>query len=679
MCWRGVCRVATPSAPRRGGVASVADVTARPDSPASSASPESTGATSAPPESGGRLGLLAAVALAAAGALLIGLAPLVGVADGAEPAFTSWPWLLVLAALPPALAALSLRAGKRGLAAGLLITPAVLAPGRLVLDAQLVVGAVDVARPELLKPTTLDPLPPAPGTWMLLAAHVLTGLAGAVAAATAGDRGSAAPAFGSEEPLGPDSAERAQRSGARRQGLLALVLCAAFTAGVGSLMTQLASDDPYLVPHAAVDSSVLVLVGSVLFAIGIPSAGGLAVSSADPEFARGGLLGLALAMGAYAVPSLAAATFVPTLHYGSGAVYCLLAALALAALAAPAGRVPQVDEHDLNLPAGARLSTTAGALAVLAGGLGAAGAASPVLQVSELFLSNPATYPARMLWPAGVVVLVLGAALLWRPVAPRVRPALVVAWAALPLATAGVLDSVFTSLQVPGTFALPGTWLASAGALLGALAAVVAAVAGAIERDDVDLTERTWRPLGLAPAALVVLLALGAFSLPAVTAPEYVEPGLFRGFSTASWGEVIALAAVVGAAVLVPRSRPARAAGLLAGAALVLLVRALEFPLTQGRVPGSAPGPAVWCSAGGIVVALLGAVVLALRGERAPVVSSGGDPAVEPPSDWSPSAESSSARSASSPGESAGSETARSETAGSEPDQSAPSGWSGQL
>lgn len=650
---------ATPSSPRRGWVASVADVTARPDSPASSATPESTGTTSAPPENGGRIGLLAAIALAAAGALLFGLAPAVGVADGAQPAFTSWPWLLVPAALPPALAAWSLRAGKRGLAAGLLIAPAVLAPGRLVLDAQLVVGAVDVARPELLKPTTLDPLPPATGTWMLLAAHALIGLAGAVAAVTAGDRGSAAPSFGSDEPLGPDSAERAQRSGARRQGLLALVLCAAFAAGVGAMMTQLASDDPYLVPHAAVDSSLLVLIGSALFAIGIPSAGGLAVSSADPEFARGGLLGLALAVGAYVLPSLAAATFVPTLHYGAGAVYGLIAALVLAALAAPAGRTPQVDEHDLSLPAGARLSTTTGVLAVLAGGLGLAGAASPVLQVSELFLSNPATYPARMLWPAGGALVVVGAAVLWRPIAPWARPALAVAWAGLPLATAGVLDSVFTSLQMPGTFALSGTWLASAGALVGALAAVIAAVTGAVERDDVDLTERSWWPLGLAPAALVVLLALGAFSLPAVTAPDYVEPGLFTGFSTASWGEVIALVAIAGAAVLVPRSRPSRAAGLLVGAALVLLVRALEFPLTQERVPGSAPGPALWCAAGGAAVALLGAVVLALRGERAPVISSAG-----------PSPE---------PAEPAAEESSPSASTGPEAGHPGNSGWSGQL
>lgn len=599
-------------------------MTARPDSPASSASPESTGTTSAPPDTSGRAGLLAAIAVAGAGALLAGLAPAVGVVEGAEPAFTSWPWLLALAALPPALAALFLRTGRPGVAAAVLITPAVLVPGRLVLDAQLVVGAVDLARPELLKPTTLDPLPPATGTWLLLAAHVLAGLAGALAAATSGDRGSAAPAFGSG---GAEAAEHAQSSGARRQGLLALVLCAAFAAGVGALMTQLVSSDPYLVPHAAVDSPLVVLVGSVLFAIGVPAAGGLAVSSADPEFARGGLIGLAAAVAGHALPPLVAATAAPSLDYGSGAVYGLLAALVLAGLAVPAGRNPQVTEQDLNLPAGARLSTTSGALAVLAGVLGLAGAATPVLQVSELFLGNPATYPARMLWPAGAVLLVLGAAVLWRPIAPRVRPALAVGWAALPLATAAVLDSVFSSLQIPGTFALPGAWLASAGAIVGALAAVIAAVAGAVERDDVDLTERTWRPAALAPAGLALLLALGAFGTPVVTAPDYTEPGILHGFTTASWGAVIALVAIAGAAVLVPRSRPSRGAGLLGGAALVLLVRALEFPLTRERVAGSEPGPGLWFAAAGVAVTALSAVALALWGGRAPAAGESADSA----------------------------------------------------
>ena len=576
-------------------------MTARPDSPAT---PEKAEAAPAAPETGGHPGLITAIAVAGVGALLAGLAPAVGVVEGASPGFTSWPWLLVLAALPPALAVLFLRAGRSGLAAGVLITPAVLVPGRLVLDAQLVFGATDVTRPELLLPDSLDPLPPAAGTWMLLAAHVATCAAGVVAAATSGDRGSAAPAFGSAE--GPPS------SGARRQGLLALVLCAAFAAGVGALMTQLASDDPYLVPHAAVDSPVVVLVGSVLVALGVPAAGGLAVSSAEPEFARGGLFGLAAALTAYAGPSLAAATFVPQLHYGSGAVVGLVAALVLAALAVPAGRAPRDDEQDLNLPAGARLNATSGGLAALAGVLGLVAAATPALSVPEFLIANPSVYPARLLWPAGAVLLVLGAAVLWRPVATWARPALAVAWTALPLAFAAVLDSVFTSLQLPGTTAEPGAWLGGAAAALAAAAAVVAAVTGAVERDDVDLTALSRRPAAAAPAALSLLLAAGAFGFPAVTGPDYTPPGILSGFTTASWGQVIALASIAVGAVLVPNSRPSRAAGLLGGAALVLVVRALEFPLTQARVPGSEPGPGLWFAAAGAAASALCAVAVAL-------------------------------------------------------------------
>lgn len=586
-------------------------MTARPDSP--TLSEASKGSGSVPPETDGLSGLIAAIAIAGIGALLAGLAPVVGVVDGAAPAFTSWPWLLVLAALPAVLALLFLRAGRRGLAAAVLITPAVLAPGRLVLDAQLVLGAGDVAQPELLLPDSLEQFPPAAGTWMLLAAHAVACIAGVVAAVTSGDRGSAVPAFGSAET----GSQTAQGPGARRQALLALVLCAAFAAGVGALMTQLASDNPYLVPHAAVDSPVVVLVGSVLFAVGIPAAGGLAVSSAEPEFARGGLLGLAAAIAAYAVPSLVAATFVPGLHYGSGAVTGLVAALALAALAIPAGRVAH-DEHegeqDLSLPAGTRLNATSGGLAVLAGVLGLVATVTPVLRVPEFLLSNPATYPVRMLWPAGAVLLVLGAAVLWRPIAAWARPALAVAWAVLPLVVAAVLDSVFASFQVPETAAEPGTWIASAAAVLAAAAAVVAAVTGAVERDDVDLTEVSRRPAAIVPAVLVLSLTVGAFSFPTVTGPEYTPPGIFVGFTTASWGQVIALAAIVVATVLVPSSRPSRAAGLLGGSALVLLVRVLEFPLTQDRVPGSGPGPGLWIGIAGIVVSVAAAVLVALWG-----------------------------------------------------------------
>ncbi len=84
-----------------------------------------------------RPGLVAALVVAAAGALLVGAAPAVGMVTPAQPpAFTPWPLLLVLAALPPGVAAAFLRSDKPGVAAAVLIAPAALAPGRAVLDAQ---------------------------------------------------------------------------------------------------------------------------------------------------------------------------------------------------------------------------------------------------------------------------------------------------------------------------------------------------------------------------------------------------------------------------------------------------------------------------------------------------------------------------------------------------------------
>ncbi|MBQ6643071.1 MAG: hypothetical protein IJH84_18835, partial [Saccharopolyspora sp.] len=53
-------------------------------------------------------------------------------------------------------------------------------------------------------------------------------------------------------------------------------------------------------------------------------------------------------------------------------------------------------------------------------------------------------------------------------------------------------------------------------------------------------------------------------------------------------------AAALAALVLAPRCRPPRAVALLGGAALVMSVRVLEFPITSGRFEGAAPGLGLW-------------------------------------------------------------------------------------
>lgn len=560
--------------------------------------PPDSSATAKPDVSPGRKPFTVALGFALLGALLIGLGPRAGlVTPTPEPAYRSWPVLFVLALLVPALALWFRRRGRSTVGAAVLVGPAALAPGRLALDTQLAVDASMAARPELLRPERLQPFAPTVGLWLLLAGHLAVLLAGLLAVRS----------------ISRESAE----DGMHRQGLLAVVLCAGVIAAVGMLMAPFSSDDPYLVPYPAVDAPVAVLVGSLLLAVAVPVTAGVAVGSTDPDFARGGLLGLALGVAGVVVPALLVSTLVNAFHYGWGPVFGAVAAIALAVLAVPAGRARHPADGttgELRLPTLSRLHALAGGLAVLSGLLCLVAALSGQLDMPE-HLDDPAPYPARLLWPAGAVLILLGLALFAPSWAARVRPALSVAWAAVPLAGAAVLDAVFTATQIAGAQAGPGAW-AAGGAIVAAVStAVVSALAGSVERDDVDLTEIAMRRYVLPPALAALVLGAGAFSFPVLTAPDYTPPGVFAAFGTTSWGLLTALVAVVGGAVLAPLSRPARGAALLAGAALVVAVRLVEYPLTAGRMEGSTPGIGLWFGVACFAVLVVTAVLAGSRRE----------------------------------------------------------------
>lgn len=571
------------------GVASVCAVTARPDLPSGGSSAP---ATNPQPEPDPPVRLAAAIVVAAASSVLVGLGPLLGlVVPSAPAAFLAWPLLLVLALLAPAMAFVFARRGRLGAAAAVLVGPAALAPGRLVLDLQFVVDAGLATRPELLRVESLDSFAPSTGVWLLIAGHVAAIVAGflAVRGVEHGDAG----------------------TGSHRQGLLTLVLCAGVIAAVGVLMAPFVSDDPYLLPNPALDGPVVVLIGSFLLAVAAPSAAGFLAGSPDPEFARGGLLGVAAAVACVVVPPLVAAAALDDIQFAWGPVFGLVAAIALVALAVPAGRAGSAEPaDDLRLPALTRLITISAVLALVAGALALLAAAVPRVEM-PYGLRDPSPYPARMLWSAGFLLVVLGVGLLLPRASRWLRPMLPVVWVVIPFAAAGVLDAVFTAVQAADAQAGIGAWAAGIAVLFAALAAVVAGIAGAVERDEVDLTEMAMHRLVLFPSLVALLLAAGAFSFPVVTAPDYAAPGVFTDFGTTSWGLVVALAAVVGAAVLAPMCRPTRAAALLIGAALVVVVRVLEFPLTAERFPRSAPGPGLWFGAACAVVLFVTALAAA--------------------------------------------------------------------
>ncbi|MHA6801228.1 hypothetical protein [Bounagaea algeriensis] len=535
----------------------------------------------------GRTTFTSAVVLALLGALLRGLGPLAGlVVPEPAPAYPAWPVLLVLALLAPG-AALWLQArGRRTTAAAVLVGPAALAPGRAVLDAQLAFDASAAARPELLRPERLAAFSPGPGLWLLLAGHVAVLAAGVLAMRlitwdTAGD-------------------------GPQRQGLLAVGLVAGVLAAVGALMASYTSNDPYVVPTSAVDGPPAVLAGSLLVALAVPVTAGLAVGAADPGFARGGLLGLALALAGVFVPALVTAVVLADFQVGGGPVLGSASALVLALLAIPAGRrLQSAGEHrELQLPARGGLCTLTAVLACLAGVSCLVAAATSQLQLPA-GMDDPAEYPAHLLWVAGGVLVVLGAGVFVPGWAERIRPVLAIAWVVVPLSCAAVLDSVFTAVQVADAAAGPGAWACGAALVLAVLAAIAAALAGAVERDEVDLTEIAMRRDVLPPSLVALVLGAGAFSFPVVDAPGYTPPGVFAAFGTTSWGLLTAVIAVVAAAVVAPLSRPARSSALLIGGALVVGVRVAEYPLTVDRFEGSWAGPGLWLGLAAVVLLLV--------------------------------------------------------------------------
>ncbi|MFJ6675172.1 hypothetical protein ACIQMJ_29050 [Actinosynnema sp. NPDC091369] len=528
--------------------------------------------------------LRTAVGVAAAGALLTAVAPAVGVVDGsAPPAFTSWPLLAPLALLPTALAALFLARGQVLTAAAALVAPAVFAVGRLLDDLQLLVDPVDAARPELVRLTSLEPPAPAAGLWLLLAGHVLLVVAGALAT------------------LGAEPDVRSERAS------FVLPATAGTLAGLGLFTAPFTSTDALIPVHGTFDSPTLPMLGGLVLTLAAPALAVLAASATTHEARKGGLLGLAAVLVAVALPPVVTAFAVDGVDPAVGPFLALAAA---GALAWPQRAVKDEDtaEHDVELPGARRLHVIAAVLGLVAAATAAVGASTDHLVLPDGF-PPPADYAARLLWPAAVATGVLAAALLAKA---AVRPAFTVVTATVPLGAAVALDAVFTATKVDVVQPGVGVWFTAGSVVAAAAAAATAALAGAVERDEVG-TSTTEPALPLVAATLIaVLLALGAFALPVLRAPDYVPIGAF-GLRVGSFGLLVALLAVLVAGVVALRARPGRGAALLLGAAVVTAVRAWEYPLTAARAAEAAPGPGLWLAAAATVAFIVAGALRTAR------------------------------------------------------------------
>ncbi|MFJ1762043.1 hypothetical protein ACIOD2_17090 [Amycolatopsis sp. NPDC088138] len=528
---------------------------------------------------------------------------------------------MAVLAFGPVVAAIALR-GKPGVAAGVVLGLAALAPGRLVLDLQFAVNGPLTIRPELYLPDRfLGGSAVGAGFWLLVAGNVLTAGAGVLAwrAVRARD----------EEP------ER------RRWRLLVPLLAVA--ASVGLLTAPVHSDNGFLLARSAFEGPWPALGGYLLLAAALPFAAVLALAAPSERVARGALGGLAAAGFGVALPPVVAGLSRDDLHVAWGPVLVLLAMVAVAGLAGT--RLTEASKEDAeNLAGGAKLPglfwwrLTTGVLGLATALAAVIGTLAPQVAVTALNpaaaapVSAAAESPARwFLLAAAIVVAVLSLGVLVTRTAPVARSLLGLAWAGIVLAGTAVLNTALTATQAGNLAGFGGadpsgaapvfTYDLGAGAawtfaalVLAVLAALAAVGTGVVEREDAGDGAQ---PNGgvLTPVVAGAVLAVAAFGLPVFTVPGYVAPGLWSNFDTPSWGLLTAAAVVVGAAVLALRSRPKPAAALLVGAALLAVLHAAELPLVGGSLGGASPATGFWVALAA-AVALLVAAAMSAAGAR---------------------------------------------------------------
>jgi len=539
-------------------------------------------------------------ALASAGGLLLAVGPLLGVVKGAEPAFTSWPLLALLALAPPVVAGVLLFRGRPFVAAGLIAALGVFAVGRLASDLQIAVDAMAVARPELFRPTTLLAVTPSAGLWLLIAGHVLVIAGGALAAGRAG-----MPADESEPPT-----------------LMGLPVFVAAWATIGLFGKPFTSTDPFQLDRGPWDLPVVGLTGGLLVALAAPLATALAASSPDPDTRQGGMIGVTLALLAVAVPPLAVGTVAPGLGISAGPLIAFSAALVLPAMPLVARtarllRGKRDKTRDPALPSVQRVHVAVGVFAVLSAAAMLVGAALP-----QLVLASGAVAPdlasANLLWAAGSVFCVLGLLMFVPSAAAVVRPALVGGYFAMQLAAAGATEPVLAANQLGVAQPGAGFWLMIAELPLGTLTLVCVGLAGAIEREGTDVGKREQVPVAELGAVLLAgLFAAGAFALPTVRGDKYTSPTFIPdGDPAVSWALLISFIVLILLLSAAFRSRPARGAASLVGAALLLGVRALDLPLTGGPIDGAVAAPGTWLALASVAALLVAAGLMGARATR---------------------------------------------------------------
>ncbi|MGO4203264.1 hypothetical protein AB4Z09_16245 [Rhodococcus sp. TAF43] len=584
------------------------------------------------PSIAGKLSI-AAVTTAAIGAIGVAAGSLTAVARTADgtriPAVGGATLIAVVAALAVPAVAAALMSRWPAAAGALLAGAGAVTVGLCVLDIQLWTDPIDANRLELFRPATAAGITTGPGAALILAGHLGAVAAGALGLLTV-HRASHADGHGAS----PDPDAVGRPAGSRIGfGLTAGVLVSAGALALALLVRPLASNDPVILVRAAIASDGATPIGAVVVAVAVLIVVAAALASTDVAVAAGAIGGAGVAALGLVGSRLAAGLVDDRLAPGPGAVWGTVGAVLLiaAAVSIPvaarhreqraaelsvAGHRDRAVARSTPRETVGRWHTATGVAGICAGLLAGAGALLPVLTVPDP-LPAPELPATRVVLVAAALIAIAAVWLLMSEFAALVRPVVGVLWVSVVAAVASVAQSALAALEIPGVGLGAGSWLMAAAALVAVVTGLLAGFAGAAERDDVDTSQRvdpvrSVVVVGVLAATAVVL----AYVLPLYRGADGTAASLGRfPWGWDAWGQALSAVVVVVAVLVAVHARAARAAALLAGAAVIMACHLVAWSLSAGRLTDPVAGP-------GVAPAILAVALLAgtatLAGYRNP-------------------------------------------------------------
>ncbi len=542
-----------------------------------------------------------AVAAAAVGALLVAVSPALTVARAADspgPIGAAALVATVAVCTVPLLAAIAVFRRMWEWAGGLLAGAGLMSIGFVLLDTDLFRDAINANRFELFRPETAAALTPGPGAYCVLAGHALGVVAGVLGMVML-SRAAMLDGYGQT-----DDPESAGRATAVRAGAVASLGVAAAAVVVVVLLFRTAwnSVDPVIVAGPAIEAAWTALAAALALgaAVGIVVAAALASSAilvAGGAIVGAGcsLLGLFGSRFVAGVVDDRLESTPATTIAAVAALVLLIAGAGLPALVAYRERRAQTRDADSHrpvdlfagVPSVGRWHAIAGSAGIGTAVLVGVGALLPILSVPA-GRAAPDVFATRVALVAAVVLLIASVWLLLSEFALTVRPAVGVLCGAVVMAAAAVLDATVEGQQVSDVGVGPGSILISIGVLAAASTGLLTWIAGSAEREDIDLSaevdvDRRLLVAG-SVAATVSVVALGVplYSGPNASATSFALPWGWDAWGQALFGVVVVMTVIVAA-----RSRPARAAALVVGAAAGMGIYLASWPLTIGRIAGA--------------------------------------------------------------------------------------------